>query len=415
MLSLYKILSILLFPFIELWLFYRVYKGKEDKKRLNERFGNTSIKRPDGNLYWVHAVSVGEANSALILIDQILKTDKSCSIILTTTTTSSNQIISQEIKKYDNKVIHQFLPIDSLYCVRSFLNYWKFSKIFFIESEIWPNIIYESKKLGCQLNLINARISPKSYKFWLIAKKLFFINIFSNFDKIIVQDKNDIAKFKNLTKSEVLFFGNLKSQSKPLLYDDKELSKISKQINNRPILLCSSTHDKEEEILLDCYNELQKQFSDLLLIIIPRHINRSKNIAKIFDKYNVAIRSANDKITNKTQIYLVDTMNELGIFYKLCNFTFIGGSIENIGGHNPYEAIKLDCAVISGEKFFNFKEIYQNLEKNNGCLIAKSQKDLIKNLTKLLENNKLSKELIKNSKSIINKNKFIDKLVDILN
>ena len=156
-----------------------------------------------------------------------------------------------------------------------------------------------------------------------------------------------------------------------LLYDNKELLKISKQLNNRPVLLCSSTHDKEEEILLDCYDKLQKQFSDLLLIIIPRHINRSKNITKICEKYNLAIRSANDKITNKTQIYLVDTMNELGIFYKLCNFTFIGGSLENIGGHNPYEAIKLDCAVISGDNF-NFKEIYHDLEKNNGCLIVKS-------------------------------------------
>jgi 3-deoxy-D-manno-octulosonic-acid transferase len=417
MIILYKIASVILFPFIEIWLFYRTYKGKEDKKRLGERFGKTKIARPigRGDIFWVHGVSIGEANSALILIDKILKNDKSCTIILTTTTTSSSKIINKEIIKYNGRVIHQFLPIDTLFCVKNFLNYWKFTKVFFIESEIWPNLIYESKNIGCKINLINARISNKSYNFWLFAKKFLRIKLFDQFDRIIVQRKEDIAKFKNLSNSEILFFGDLKSQSKPLLYDNSTLQIIAKQIDNRPVFLCSSTHENEEQELLKCYQKLKNKFSNLLLIIIPRHINRSTSLQKLFENYHLAVRSNNDNLTKKTEIYLVDTLAELGLFYKLCDFTFIGGSIVNAGGHNPYEAIKLQCAVICGNNIFNFEDIYHNLSENNGCIITKSNNEIIDNISKLIEDGKFQKTLVKNSLKVIDNNNFIDELVDILN
>jgi 3-deoxy-D-manno-octulosonic-acid transferase len=230
-----------------------------------------------------------------------------------------------------------------------------------------------------------------------------------------VQRKEDIAKFKNLSNSEILFFGDLKSQSKPLLYDNSTLQIIAKQIDNRPVFLCSSTHENEEQELLKCYQKLKNKFSNLLLIIIPRHINRSTSLQKLFENYHLAVRSNNDNLTKKTEIYLVDTLAELGLFYKLCDFTFIGGSIVNAGGHNPYEAIKLQCAVICGNNIFNFEDIYHNLSENNGCIITKSNNEIIDNISKLIEDGKFQKTLVKNSLKVIDNNNFIDELVDILN
>jgi 3-deoxy-D-manno-octulosonic-acid transferase len=193
----YRFISILLYPFLEIYLFYRTYLGKEDKKRLRERFGKASIVRPKGDIIWVHAVSVGEANSAFTLTEKLLNFYPQSTILLTTTTTTSAAIIKQKIANFNGRIIHQFLPIDSYFCVQDFFAFWQMKKAIFVESEIWPNMLYEASRLEIPSFLVNARISKKSFKKWNFAKNIGF-DIFNYFSVIFVQMQEDEELFKKL-------------------------------------------------------------------------------------------------------------------------------------------------------------------------------------------------------------------------
>ncbi len=379
----YKAISVLLFPFLELYLFYRVLKKKEDKKRLKERFGKPTKDRPDGHVIWFHAVSVGEANSAMFLVEEMLKFSPNISILFTTTTLTSAEIVSKKAEKSNGKIIHQFLPIDSLYCVRDFLDFWQPRAALFVESEIWPNLINEARSRGVSSYLINARMSEKSIKKWKNAK-LFGFKIFDYFAAIFAQTTSDKKRIETLTSQEVFLYGNLKSQITELVCDENELGKLEDQIGNRKFWLAASTHKGEEEIILETHKELKKEFPDLLTIIIPRHPNRSKEVQELLKGYNFSKRSSNEDLTDANEIYLADTLGELGVFYRLADFALIGGSMMEIGGHNPFEAIKLGCAVISGREVFNFKEIYKDLEEKEACIMVDSKEQLIVSVKKCL-------------------------------
>ncbi len=402
----YRTLSVLLFPFIELYLFYRVYKKKEDKKRLRERFGKPTQDRPEGDLTWLHAVSVGETNSSLILVDEILKNSPKTTILFTTTTLTSATTVAAKIPEFNGKVIHQFLPIDCLFCVQDFLIFWRPSRAIFVESEIWPNLIAEARAMGTKVFLVNARMSEKSAKRWSIARMLGF-DIFENFNAIFAQSKEDKDRLSKLTKNEIFLYGNLKSQARDLSFNGSELEKLKSQIDTRKFWLATSTHKGEEETVIKAHRELKKYFPDLLTILIPRHPNRAEEIKLLFGEINFAQRSQNQNITSSTEIYLADSLGELGTFYRLANFTFLGGSLLPIGGHNPFEPIKLGCAVISGSHTFNFKEIYENLREKNACVIVESAEDLTKIVGDLLNNKNSQEALITKASRLINNSENI--------
>ena len=388
----YRILSVLLFPFLELYLFYRVYKKKEDKKRLRERFGKTTQTRPEGEVIWLHAVSVGETNSALILVDELLKKFPQTAILFTTTTLTSATTVAAKLPEFNNRVIHQFLPIDSLLSVRDFINFWQPSTAIFVESEIWPNLICEARAIGTKVFLVNARMSEKSAKRWSLAHLLGF-KIFDNFDAIFAQSEEDQKRLSALTKNEILFYGNLKSQARDLSFNSDELEKLKAQIGTRKFWLATSTHKGEEELVIQAHCELKKYFPDLLTILIPRHPNRAEEIKLLLTGINFIQRSKNEIIESPTEIYLADSLGELGTFYRLADFTFLGGSLLSIGGHNPFEPIKLGCAVISGPHTFNFREIYENLRKENACVIVESAEELTKKVGEFLSDTSRSKAL----------------------
>ncbi|MBM5781925.1 MAG: 3-deoxy-D-manno-octulosonic acid transferase [Pelagibacterales bacterium] len=392
---LYRFLSVLLLPFLVLYVLVRVYKGKEDKNHLKERFGIPSNLRPQGELFWIHAVSVGEMNSSLIFIEELFKKFPDVSIVFTTTTLTSASLLKSKIGKYKNKVIHQFLPLDSYFIIKNFLKFWNFDKVFIMESEIWPNIISLAKENNAELFLINARMSDKSSEKWQIARRFGF-NIFENFDAIFVQSESDKERFSKVTTKEVFFFGNLKSQAQNLVCNEKELEKLKQAIGARTFWIAASTHKGEEEIAVWIHQELKKKFPNILTIIIPRHPNRSEEIKNLFSLQKFAQRSKNEVVSEDTEFYLADTLGELGTFYTLADFTFIGGSMFEIGGHNPFEAAKLNCAVISGRYVFNFEEVYQNLSNNSACFIVNDKQQLLEKVMYLLEN-KSTAELISSS------------------
>ena len=219
----YRILSVILFPIVEIYLFWRVYKKKDDKKRLRERFGKPTKTRPEGDVIWIHAVSVGETNSALIFVDELFKNFPQSTILFTTTTLTSASIIESKIPSFAGKVIHQFLPVDLLFCVREFLSYWQPSQAFFVESEIWPNLICEAHAMGTKLFLINARMSQKSMKRWSIARGFGF-TVFENFEAIFAQSQDDQKRLSDLSKKEVFYYGNLKSQARDLVFNSAHVN-----------------------------------------------------------------------------------------------------------------------------------------------------------------------------------------------
>ncbi len=381
-------------------MFFRVYKKKEDKKRLKERFGKPSQERPQGLVIWIHAVSVGETNSAFILVDEILKKLPEVTILFTTTTLTSAATVAAKLPEFSGRVIHQFLPIDSLFCVRNFLNYWQPCASLFVESEIWPNLIYESRSLGSLLFLVNARMSQKSANKWSVASKVGF-NVFNYFTKIFAQSEEDQKRFAALTKNQVLFLGNLKSQARDLACNFDHLQILQEQIANRKFWLAASTHKGEEEIVIAAHRELKKEFPDLLTILVPRHPNRADEIKNLIGDLPFSQRSQNSAITQSTEIYLADTLGELGTFYRLSNFAFLGGSLVEVGGHNPYEPIKLNCAVISGRHVFNFKEVYQKLETAQSCVMIESIADLTAQVSAFLRYEKSSEEIANKAKDLV--------------
>lgn len=422
LLKIYQIFSTIILPFLFFYILNRKKKSKEHPHRFLERFAITKIAKPQNcQLFWVHAVSVGESNSAWILIENLLKFSPNISILFTSTSTTSAQIIEQKILQnelFKNRVIHQFLPLDSYFIVQKFLNHWKPRACIFVESEIWPNFIYCARKKAILSFLINARISQKSASQWLLLKKLGF-NVFDYFSTIFAQSLQDKNLLQNLTKNNIFYEGNLKSQNSKLEVDAQKLQELKTQIGGRKIWLCASTHQGEEELILSTHQRLKKQFPDLLTIIVLRHPNRASEVCELLKNFNFSQRSKNQLIAESTEIYLADSLGELGIFYSLTNFTFIGGSLLEIGGHNPFEAIQLNCAVISGSRVFNFAEIYADLQQKNACEIVKNGDELCEIVQKFLQNPELILPYSDNAKKAITTSqntsqKIIEKLDAIL-
>lgn len=388
----YRLVSILILPLLLPYALLRILKGKEDKSRIKERFGFSSIARPQGQVIWLHAVSVGEANSSFVLIDEILKFSPKTTILLTTTTVTSAAIIKAKLAKYNGRLIHQFLPFDSYFCVKQFFKFWKLRAALFVESEIWPNMIFEARKHAVNSFLVNARLSKKSISLWSSARKIGF-TIFDYFTAIFVQMKEDQDSLQQLTEQPILYYGNLKSEAQVLQVNQEELAKLKSQIGQRKFWIAASTHKGEEDIVMDVHNRLKKDFSDLLTIIVLRHPNRCDEVKNLLNGTKFSQRSKGEVISSDVEFYLADTLGELGTFYSLNNFAFIGGSLYDIGGHNPFEPIKLGCAVISGRGVRNFKEIYDKLASSQACLMVDSPDDLYAVVKQLLENSDLCQDL----------------------
>ncbi len=388
----YRILSILLLPILVIYICWRALKGKEDKTRLLERFGFSSHKKPNSEVIWIHAVSVGETNSSLILVDELLKSLPQITILFTTTTLTSAAILASKIKVYKGRVIHQFLPVDSYFVVRKFLKFWQPKKAIFVESEIWPNFIYEARKLEIARVLVNARISKKSFSRWILAKKI-GLNIFDFFSIIFAQSDEDKDRLQKLTSQEVLYCGNLKAHTASLQFDAQELNNLKAQINGRKFWLAASTHAGEEKIVIAVHRKLKQKFGDILTIIVPRHPQRAQEIKGLASDLVFAQRSLKENVLGHAEIYLADTLGELGLFYALSDFVFLGGSLVEVGGHTPFEPAQLKCAIITGQYVANNQKAFDELIAKQACVSVKNSDELCEIVTEFLQNNELASML----------------------
>jgi 3-deoxy-D-manno-octulosonic-acid transferase len=348
------------------------------------------------------------------LLNEILKQYPQIHVLLTSGTVTSAKEIAKKLRE---RTIHQFVPVDKFFAVKRFISHWQPDFVMFVESEIWPNLITITKNSGCKLALVNGRISEKSYKSWLFWHKIGF-NILHNFDYCFAQSTKDQGRFQKLGLKNVYFEGNLKSVCTVPNVDLSKLEYLREKIGNRKIWLSSSTHAGEEEIIIQTHFDLKKFYPDILTILAPRHPVRKKEIlALIPGELNVAARSDNAEITNSTDIYLADTLGELGLFYSLAKVAFIGGSLkENIGGHTPFEALKSGCAPVSGPYVDNFEEIYQQLANNQACVMVKDQTELMKNIAKLISDFGLCETILENGLKVIKQNDgVIERIMSLIN
>ena len=379
MIFIYRIFINIILIFSPFIILFRIFKKKENLKSFLEKYCFFSKKKIIGNLIWIHVASVGELMSVIPLINKLENNKKIRQILITSTTVSSSKIFDKFKFK---KTIHQFFPIDNNYLSMKFLKYWQPKLAIFVESEIWPNMLKNINKRSINHILLNARITKKTFKKW---KKIdsFAKELFQSFNGVYPQNNETYNFLRKFKCKKIRKLGNLKYTNTLTRVADG----IDKNLYKKKIIWCaSSTHGDEEVISSYAHIKIKKKITNLLTIIIPRHINRCDEIINSLKDLNLKIHlhSSKSKIPHDVDIYLVDTYGETKSFFKISKVVFLGGSIVEHGGQNPLEAARFGCKILHGKHISNFSEIYSILSKNNQSTKIRSQKHLINVLTKNL-------------------------------
>ena len=406
MIFFYRIFINSIFILSPLIIFFRLLKKKEDIKRFKEKIGFFKQKKNKRKLIWFHGASVGELQSIVPLLEKYEKSEKISQILITSNTLSSSKII-EKIKS--KKIIHQFFPIDNYLLAEKFINHWSPSMALFIDSEIWPNMLINLAKRKIPIILLNARITKKSFNRWIKLKK-FSKLIFNKFNLCLSSNKETVKYLKKLGAKNIKYFGNLKySQS-----ENEEIQidyQTRKFISKRTVWCAASTHNFEEKFVGLVHKELKKKYKSLLTVIIPRHIDREKQIVDQLSNLdlNIHIHEPRTKIRKDTDIYLVNSFGKTKSFYSIINNIFLGGSLIKHGGQNPLEAVRYNCNILHGSNIYNFKEIYEFLNKQKISKKIYNLNQTVNILDKLFKSKK-SKKNIKNrvnslGRKILKKNK----------
>ena len=399
----YNLIIIIIIILSPLIIFYRILKKKENPKRFLEKFSFLKKERKKGKLIWFHCSSVGEFLSIVPLIEKFENDKNIKNILLSTSTLSSSKIFSRFKFK---KTIHQFYPIDNQFIINRFLDHWRPSSVFFVESEIWPEMIKTLKKRKINIYLLNARISKNSFKKWKYFKGI-ATEIFNDYNFIFPQNKETLNYLKYFKVKNMKILGNLKFSETNKIKKIRHLHRI---FNKRKIFCAASTHPNEEEIISNIYLKLKNNIGNLITVIIPRHIERTKKIVEMLNSKNLnyVLHSEKKRLTNKTDVYLVDTYGESKAFYSMSKVVFLGGSLVPRGGQNPLEPIRYGCYIVHGKHTFNFTEIYDMLKKKKLSYEANNFLGLKKIIHSLFVEKNNNKKKINNfkkiGKNILNKN-----------
>ncbi|MXU64841.1 3-deoxy-D-manno-octulosonic acid transferase [Oceanomicrobium pacificus] len=346
----------------------RQARGKEDAARLPERLGRTEVPRPDGPLVWFHAASVGESLSILELLRRLLDSRPDLHALITTGTRSSAALLGPRLP---DRCLHQFVPVDALPAVQSFLDHWKPDLAVWTESEFWPALMHETRARGIPMLLVNARLSARSRNRWRRLSGL-SRHLLGGFDYVLAQDATTCSYLKELGVSEerIEVTGTLKEGSAPLGCDDDAFRLLSRALSGRRVWLAASTHAGEEEPVLAAHRIARRQYPNLLLVLAPRHPERGDEVAELIagQGWNMARRSEGALPDMHTEVYLADTLGEMGLWFRLAAVSFIGGSLADIGGHNPFEPAALGSAILTGPHVDNFRDAFARFEEAGAAL-----------------------------------------------
>jgi 3-deoxy-D-manno-octulosonic-acid transferase len=376
----YRGLSSAMVPLAPALIKRRLKLGKEDPERIGERRGLTRDVRPHGPMVWIHGASVGEVLASAALIERLRALN--VRILLTSGTVTSAAIVA---KRFPPDIIHQYVPFDSPRYVARFLDHWRPSLALFIESDLWPNLILQSSARRLPMVLINGRMSQRSFPRWRRVHGTISA-ILEKFDICLAQSDTDAKRFSALGCPNVITTGNLKLDVPAPPADPGKLDRLLSLTRGRPIIVAASTHPGEEEILIAAHRTLAGFFPGLLTVIVPRHPDRGPPVWRLIDAAGLkaTLRSRDELPNASTDIYVADTMGELGLFYRLAEIVFMGGSLVPHGGQNPIEAIKLGASIVHGPHVFNFTDVYEALDSTGGARTADTEEALVKQLGQLL-------------------------------
>ena len=392
MIFLYRIILniiLILSPFI---FIIRLLKKKETLKSYSQKILINDKYRPKGKLIWFHGASVGEIKSIIPILEKLEKNSNYNQILITSNTLSSANIVKNLKLK---KIIHQFFPIDSNFILKKFIDFWKPSKVIFIDSELWPNTLVNLKKREIPVILLNARITKKSFKRWMKFKN-FARKIFSLISVSYPANRETKKYLKILKVKKIKFLGNLK-YAEPNHEILKSNRKVKKYFKNRNIWCAASTHYNEEIICGNVHLKLKSKIKNLLTIIIPRHIKRCDEIKSDLEKLNLkvmVIKSA-QKIQYNVDVLILDAYGKTKLFFENSPNVFLGGSLINHGGQNPLEAARIGCNILYGPNICNFREVYGFLNNIKIAQKVSGENDIIKKLIVLFQNkNKSNKNYL---------------------
>lgn len=358
-LKLYQAATGLLEPLAPRLLAGRARKGKEDPARLAERLGRAQTPRPDGPLVWLHGASVGESLSILPLVERLRAERPEVTVLITSGTTTSAALLA---KRLPAGAIHQYIPVDAPGAARRFIARWRPSLAVFVESELWPNLLLETKAAGTRLALVSAKLSDRSFAGWQrrpdAARQLL-----SGFDLILAQDARAHERFEAL--------GGKVAGEADLKFGAAPLPAMTPDIRfDRPPLLIASTHPGEDEIVLDAITALPDRPP---VILAPRHVERGPAIVELAKARGLSA-SLRSQSREPADILVADTLGEMGLWFRLAGTSVIAGSlVEGIGGHNPLEAARLDCPTISGPFVENWTSAFAGLEAAEGVVMTTPQ------------------------------------------
>jgi len=355
----YRIATTVLAPFARAALDWRAKNGKEDPERLSERLGEASLPRPRGRLVWLHGASLGESLALLPLVERFIQ--RRVEVLVTSGTVSSAKLLSARLPA---GAIHQYVPLDAPRFVERFLDHWRPDIVLFAESELWPNMVSAVRARGAPLILVNARISRQSVERWRrlpgAARR-----IFGAVDLCLAQNAENAARFLGLGAPSVRVAGNLKFDVPPPPAEASRLAEFNGAVGARPLWLAASTHPGEEEAILDAHRLIARDTPSVLTVIAPRHRERGAEIAALAEARGLraARRSEGGEPRRDTEVYIADTVGELGLFFRAAGVVFMGKSLlgESLaggGGQNPIEPAKLGCAVLYGPGVENFADVY---------------------------------------------------------
>jgi 3-deoxy-D-manno-octulosonic-acid transferase len=379
LLRLYGTIMAALEPVAALVLRWRQRRGKEDPTRLAERRGFPGRARPDGRIAWVHGASVGEIVSLLPVMERL--TRRGFTVLVTSGTVTSAKMITRRLPP---RVLHQFMPLDVPRYVRRFLNHWEPDLVLIAESELWPNMISEVHARGIPLILVNARLSERALRRWRRFPKS-ARHLLQSFDLCLAQSKADAERLATLGAPRVNIAGNLKFDVPAPPADASSLATLTGLIGDRPVWVAASTHGGEEEMVAAAHRMLLPYQPDLLTIIAPRHPERGEVVAEIVRRagLTVAQRSHGLLPDRHTDIYIADTIGELGLFYRLATVAFIGRSLVPLGGQNPIEPAKLGTAILHGPYVHNFADVYAAIDRRDGAMPISDEESLARALSLL--------------------------------
>lgn len=370
----YLLASMLAGPLARPILKKRLARGKEDGARLVERLGQTIVPRPQGPLIWIHGASVGEAMSILPLLKTLLAQRDDLHVLVTTGTVTSARRLADLLP---DRAFHQFVPVDTRSAVRRFLSHWRPDLAIWVESELWPRLVTDTARRGIPMALVNARFSGKTLDSWKYAP-LMLRALLESFRMIRTQDPETSIRLRQFRIAS-RFAGNLKALIETPDCDPVALKAATSATTGRKVWLAASTHPADEQEVIPAHRSLTDRLdAPPLLIFAPRHPERGGEIAQALTDagFSVALRSRGELPDAHTNVWLVDTLGEMGLWYRIAPVTFAAGSFGTAGGHTPFEPILLDSAVIRGPNVSNFAPAYAALDARGGALKVGSPDEL---------------------------------------